>query len=68
LGAVAAILADGKLSADAMVLEAGYGTFHDAIANCLVMRLGAVGNTPTGSGLLTAAGGISGALRELVLG
>jgi fermentation-respiration switch protein FrsA (DUF1100 family) len=43
LGAVAAILADGKLSADAMVLEAAYGTFNDAIANRLVMRLGAVG-------------------------
>jgi uncharacterized protein len=45
LGGVAAILADGKLTADAMVLEAAYATFNDAIANRLVMRLGAVGKS-----------------------
>jgi len=45
LGGVAAVLADGKLTADAMVLEAVYGTFDDAIANRLVMRLGALGKS-----------------------
>ena len=45
LGGVAAVLADGKLTADAMVLEAVYGTFDDAITNRLVMRLGTVGRS-----------------------
>jgi fermentation-respiration switch protein FrsA (DUF1100 family) len=48
LGGVAAVLADGKLTPDAMVLEAVYGTFDDAIANRLDMRLGALGK-PLGS-------------------
>jgi fermentation-respiration switch protein FrsA (DUF1100 family) len=41
LGGVAAVL--GGLKADAMVLEAVYATFDDAIANRLAMRLGAIG-------------------------
>src|SRR5215471_3316388 len=43
LGGVAAILANEKLTADAMVLKAVYATFNDAIANRLVMHLGALG-------------------------
>src|SRR5262245_19943362 len=43
LGGVAAVLGGGGLTADAMVLEAVYATFDDAIANRLVMRLGAIG-------------------------
>ena len=43
LGGVAAVLGGGGLTANAMVLEAVYATFDDAIANRLVMRLGAIG-------------------------
>jgi fermentation-respiration switch protein FrsA (DUF1100 family) len=43
LGGVAAILGGGAPTADALVLEAVYATFDDAIVNRLVMRLGAIG-------------------------
>src|SRR5262245_40768898 len=42
-GCVAAVRANGKLTADARVLEAVYATFNDAIANRLIMPRGALG-------------------------
>jgi alpha-beta hydrolase superfamily lysophospholipase len=43
LGAAAAILADPPLEADAMVLEAVYGSLQRAVENRLAMRLGTTG-------------------------
>ena len=40
LGAAAAVLAEKPLEADAMVLEAVYGSFDDALMNRLAMRFG----------------------------
>jgi fermentation-respiration switch protein FrsA (DUF1100 family) len=43
LGGAAAILADTPLEADAMVLEAVYGSFQRAVENRLAIRLGTIG-------------------------
>jgi len=43
LGGAAAILSDPPLAADAMVLEAVYGSFAIAVENRVAMHLGAVG-------------------------
>ena len=43
LGGAAAILSDKPLDADAMVLEAVFGSFDEALDNRLAMRLGALG-------------------------
>jgi pimeloyl-ACP methyl ester carboxylesterase len=43
LGGAAAVVSDPVIEADAMVLEAVYGDFNQAIRNRLVIRLGALG-------------------------
>ncbi len=44
LGGAAAILSDKPLDADAMVLEAVFGSFDEALDNRLAMHLGALGS------------------------
>jgi uncharacterized protein len=43
LGGAAAILSEKPLEADAMVLEAVFGSFDEALANRLALRFGSVG-------------------------
>jgi pimeloyl-ACP methyl ester carboxylesterase len=43
LGGAAALLGDGPVAADAIILESVYPTIEDAVGNRLAMRFGAIG-------------------------